>query len=89
MQEYLNPLVDYIHDISTKNTVLYEGLVIFPLEVVNMERPCHHRLAEGSIYTHVVPGNLKDVSCAVAELLGRGGHVEFMVQELAHLFLGD
>ena len=89
MQEYLQPLVDYIHHICTGKAVSCEGLEILTLEAVNVARLCFHRLTKGYFCPQVLPCHPHEVSCAVADLLVPGNHMDLLVQDLARLFLGE
>ena len=41
------------------------------------------------VYLAVISGQPHKFSGTVAELLGRGDHVDALIQELAHFFLGE
>ena len=78
-----------VHGVHPKETVSCEGLVILMLETINVMRPWRHHSREGTFRSKVMPGQLHKVSGAVAELLGCGNHVDALIQELAHLVLGE
>ena len=79
----------YIHDFRAKNTVPCKGRVMLPLKAFNVSKTCYYCLEEGYFFTEVVPGQLDEFSCVVAELLNRGNYVELMVQEIARFFLEE
>ena len=82
-------LVYFIHNICSEKTVSCKGFVILTLKAINMARSCHHYSGEGSFFPKVVPGQPHKILFAVAEILGRGNHMEFLVQDLASFFLGE
>ena len=80
--------MDFIYDIRSEKAFSFKGLVIFTLKDINVMRPCRHSLEDGSFYHEVVPNHMYKFLWAVAELLGRGDHMDWLVQNLARLFLG-
>ena len=89
IQEHLYSLVDYIHYVYTERMASFEGLVILMLKAINVTRPCCHCSREGSFCFEIVPGQPHEVSCAVAEILGRGNHLYALIQELAWFLVGE
>ena len=69
----------YVHGIGSKDTVLCKGLVIFTLESINVMRSCFHSSVEVSLYPKVVQVQPHKLSCADAELLDCGDHVDSLV----------
>ena len=78
-----------VHGIRPKETVSCKGLVILTLEAINVTRPCRDRSVEGTFRSKVIPGQPHEVLGAVSEILGRGYHVDVLIQELARFFLGE
>ena len=78
-----------VHYVRPEETVSCEGFVVLTLEEINATMPCCHRYGEGKFRYKVIPGQPHEVSGAVAELLGYGNHVDALIQELAHLVLGE
>ena len=46
-------------------------------------------LWRGVLQSRGSPGQTHQVSCAVADILGRGYHVDLLVQEIARFFLEE
>ena len=89
MQEYLHPFVGSTHNVCAKKAVRCKLLVILMLKAVNVARQRRHCLEEGSFPTEVVPGQAHKYLCAVVDILGRGNHVDLLVQDPTHFFLGE
>ena len=51
----LNTFVDSIHQILSEVRILCEGLVILPLEVVNVTQPRPHQQTYQALLSQVVP----------------------------------
>ena len=85
----MEPFVDLIHDACPEETVSCKGLVVLTIEATYVTRPSRHSSQEGTFRSKVIPGQPHEVTGAVAELLGRGNHVETLIQELARFFLGE
>ena len=51
-----------------------------------MARSCHRHLAGKTVFLYVVPHKSDKFYRTVVELLGRGGHVDPLVQDIPRLF---
>ena len=85
----MHHFVDSIHKVSSKETVPGECLVIFLLEAVNMSRPRCHCPSESLFGSKVFSFHPHKVSCAMMELLGRGYHIDPLLQEIPGFVLGQ
>ena len=85
----MHHFVDSIHEVSSKETVPGKGLVIFLLEAVNMYRPLFHSPSERLVGSKVFSFHPYELSCDVMELLGRGYHIEPLLQEIPGFVLGQ
>ena len=66
-----------------------KGLVLFTLKAINVTRTCRHCSQEETFCSEVILGQPQNVLGTLAELLGRGNHVDTLIQELDHFVLGD
>ena len=85
----MHHFVDSIHEVGSKETVPGEGLVIFLLEAVNMSRSRCHCPSESLFGSKVFSFHPHKVSCDVMELLGRGYHIDPLLQEIPSFVLGQ
>ena len=89
MEEDLDLLVYYVHDVRPEETVSCKVLVVLTLKAINVTRTCCHRSQEGNFCSKVIPVHPHTFLGAVSELLGFGDHVDVLIQELARFFLGE
>ena len=79
VQEYLHLLVDLIHEICTKKGVSCEGLIVLPLEAVNVTWSCGHDLDEGNLVSEVLSRQAYQIPRAVTELMCGCHRVDMLV----------
>ena len=81
--------MDYIRCIYSKDRIPHKGLVILPLEAVNVTRPRRHRETDMTFLYQLVPREIHKIAHRVKQLLGGLEYLDPLVQELSRLFLGQ
>ena len=79
--------MDEIHEICPKEIIPCKGLVILPLEAVNVTRPQLHRKTDWTFLSQVVPRELLKRFRRVTQILSGSEDVDPLVQDITQLFL--
>ena len=82
-------LVYGVNEVRTKEGVTCGGLVIFPIELVNVVGSLIHGLSEGTFRIQLIPCHSYKVSFVVPESLCGVDHMDMLVQQLPGLFRGE